>query len=177
MHLKVLDAPKRKHKMRDITLKTIDGYFNYRVGAIIIHKGHVLMVRNENYPYYYSVGGRVRFGETSAGAVLREVFEETNINFEIDRLAFVHENFFFGDFMGEHFQEIAFFFLMKFNDKIENINCNSKGMDGGKEALHWLPINNLSEYNLFPEFFKSELQNLTDKVKHFITKDEITKER
>ena len=78
----------------DLTFKTEQGRFNYRVGAIIIQNGKLLMVKNKILPYYYTVGGRVKMNETSEEAVLREVFEETGVHFEIDRLGFIHENFF-----------------------------------------------------------------------------------
>ena len=60
------------------------------------------------------------------------------------------------------------------NININNIVCNSNGADGGNESLHWLPIDNLSDYPVFPEFYKTELHNLTTDVKHFITKNEST---
>ena len=163
--------------MTDITLEVNDGYFIYKVGAIIIHENKVLMVKNENHPYYYTVGGRVNFGETSEDAVLREVYEETGINFEIDRLAYIHENYFVADFLdidNAPCHEIAFYFLMKRSDETKNIKCNSVWADGGVESLHWLPIADLSNYKLFPEFYKTELQNMRSEVGHFITKNECT---
>ena len=33
-------------------------------------------------------------GETAEDAVVREVFEETGVKYEIDHLAVIHENFF-----------------------------------------------------------------------------------
>jgi len=161
--------------MTDITLQVDDGYFNYRVGAIIIHENNLLMVKNDGYPYYYSVGGRVRFGETSEEAVTREAYEETNVHFEIDRLMFIHENFFIGSFKeNKPFHEIAFFYLMKTDENIENINCGSFGSDGFKESLYRLPIDHLQDYPVFPEFFKTELKQPQNEVSHFITKDEKT---
>ena len=56
----------------DLTFRTEYGRFNYRVGAIIIHDGKLLLMRNSEAPYVYTVGGRVRFDETTAEAVLRE---------------------------------------------------------------------------------------------------------
>jgi len=161
--------------MIDITLETESGYFNYRVGAIIINNGNLLMIKNDNNPYYYSVGGRVQFGETSEATVLREAFEETQIEFEIERLAFVHENLFFADFKGNsRFHEIAFFYLMKQNDRIGSIKCESTSADGAKEHLHWLPINQLPQYLIYPEFFKTELTQLKSGAGHFLTQDEKT---
>ena len=54
------------------------------------------MVGNERADYLYSVGGRIRFGETAEEAVRWEVYEETGVRMEIDRLGFVHENFLWG---------------------------------------------------------------------------------
>lgn len=158
--------------MNDLTLKAGNGYFSYRVGAIIIQENKLLMIKNSNSPYYYSVGGRVKFGESSEDAVLREIFEETNVEFEIDRLAFIHENFFTADFLGnELFHEIALFYLMKPNNNIKNIKCNSVGVDGGKESAHWLPIEKLSDFEIYPSFFKTDWKKINNQVGHFITKD------
>ena len=157
--------------IKDVTLKTTEGIFNYRVGTIIIDSDNILMVKNENSPFYYSVGGRVKFGETAKEAVLREVFEETQIRFEIDRLAFIHENFFIAE--NEPYHEIAFFYLMKQNNRVSEIKNKFKEYDT-EETLYWLPINNLENLRLYPEFFKTELKSMSHDVKNFVTRNEIT---
>ena len=138
------------------------------------------MVKNENHSYYYTVGGRVSFGETSESAVLREVYEETGIEFKVDRLAFIHENYFVADFLNIDnvpCHEIAFYFLMKHSDEIKNTKCNSTGVGEGTESLHWLPTAGLLRCELFPEFYKTELQNLRNEISHFVTKDGCTLRR
>ena len=65
---------------KDMTVPFDDGIINIRVGAIIMKDGKFLMVGNERVDYLYSVGGRIRFGETAEEAVIREVFEETGIH-------------------------------------------------------------------------------------------------
>ena len=82
----------------DCTVAIDDGYINLRVGAIIMKNGKFLMVGNQKDNYLYSVGGRIQFGETAEEAIVREVFEETGVKLEIDRLGFIHENFFYGDY-------------------------------------------------------------------------------
>jgi len=160
--------------MTDISLEVDRGVFIHKVGAIIINDNNVLMVKNDGFPYYYTIGGRVKFGETSTDAVLRETLEETNVAFEIDRLAFIHENFFVADFMENKFcHEIGLYYIMKKSNELDNLLCNS-AFKGFKEHLHWLPINKLSNYPIFPEFYKIELQNLKEEVVHFVTKDGIT---
>ena len=60
-----------------------NGLLNIRVGAIIMKKDKILMVANSKNPeYLYSVGGRIKFGETAEEAVIREVYEETGIQMD-----------------------------------------------------------------------------------------------
>ena len=159
---------------KDITVKIADGNFNYRVGAIIMESESILMVKNSGDPYYYSVGGRVQFGESAREAVLREAFEETGIHFSIDRLAFIHENFFVLGSDGEVYHEIAFYFLMKPNTLLQQMKPNAFKEEYGEVERHWLPINDLEPLPLYPEFFKTELLKPTNEVKYFITQNEAT---
>ena len=73
----------------DCTFPTPQGNFNYRVGVIITNGRKILMARNPNEKrrFYYSVGGRVKFGESLTEAVKRELKEETGIDCEVDRFA------------------------------------------------------------------------------------------
>ncbi len=128
---------------QDITLQIDGGKFNYRVGAIILHSGKILMVNNNKTSFYYTVGGRVKFGDTARDSILREIFEETQIHFEIDRLAFIHENFFVLESNNEPYHEISFFFLMKPNPRVTEIKSYSFTEDYGEASLHWLPISDL----------------------------------
>jgi len=74
-----------------MTVRCDDGFINIRAGAVIMKDGRFLMVGSSRFDYLYSVGGRIRFGETAEEAVVREVFEETGVKMEIDRLGFVNE--------------------------------------------------------------------------------------
>lgn len=74
----------------DCTFKTEEGKFNYRVGAIIRNENRILMARNPGETrgdMWYSVGGRVRFGETAEEAFLRELKEETGLELELSDCA------------------------------------------------------------------------------------------
>lgn len=154
---------------KDMTVLCDDGVLNVRVGAIIMKDGKVLMVGNEKSDYLYSVGGRIKFGETSEEAVVREVLEETGVKLEIDRLGFVHENYFkcdFGENFGKLVYEISFFYYMNVPKDFEPI-CESFSEGISKEHLVW--VNPDENITMYPEFFKTELKNPTNFVKHFKT--------
>lgn len=144
-------------------------WFRYRAAAIIIEDGYVLFVGNERENYYYSVGGGVHIGESTEEAVKREVFEETGVEYEIDRLAFIHENFFEtdGTLEGMKCHEIALYFLMKPRCSRE-LKSNSY-TQGIKETMHWLPIDKLNEYRAYPTFFREKLNNMKDCIEHIVT--------
>lgn len=156
---------------RDICIPCDNGIVNIRVGAIIMKDGKLLMVGNERSNYLYSVGGRIKFGETAEEAVVREVMEETGVRMEIDRLGFVHENYFYGDApsnRGKLIYEISFYFYMKVPDDFMPIS-ESFTDDGSEKFLRWVSLD--EDIIMYPEFFKTELKDPTDTVKHFI-KDE-----
>ncbi len=161
----------KQNEPLDIALMTRLGKFNYRVGAVIINDGKILMVKNNREPYYYSVGGRVHFDETAQDAVVREVFEETGLKLEIDRPLFFHENFFTLQGTDTRYHEISLFFLMKSSDKLKEIRSGSVTDRGEIEHVEWLSIDKLSNYRVFPDFFAKELPRLPSEVKFMLTKD------
>lgn len=154
---------------QDITLPVADGYVNVRVGAIIQKNGKLLMVGSQDFDYYYSVGGRIQFGESAGQAVRREVLEETGRELEIDRLGFIHENFFLCDSPskeGKLMYEIAFYFFMKTPEDFEPVS-GSLTEEGRTEYLAWVPLD--TPKRLYPDFFRTELANPAPGIRHIVT--------
>ncbi|MDE7172699.1 MAG: NUDIX domain-containing protein [Oscillospiraceae bacterium] len=153
----------------DMTVPCDNGLINIRVGAIMMRNGKILMVGNERNDYLYSVGGRIQFGETAEEAVIREVLEETGVRMEVDRLGFIHENYFVGDApnnFGKLIYEVSFFFYMKVPDDFSPVS-ESFTEDQSKEHLEWVSPD--EERTIYPSFFRTELAHPAGYVKHFIT--------
>ena len=149
---------------------TDNKWFRYRAAAIIVEDGCVLFAGNEKDDYFYSIGGGVHMGETAEDAVVREVFEETGVKYEIDHLAVIHENFFNenrGALKDMDCHEIALYFVMKPRGTKE-LNSNSY-TQGVKEDMHWIPISELDKYRAFPTFMKEFLQSEHTCVEHIVT--------
>ena len=147
-------------------------WFRYRAAAIIIENDCVLMAGNEKDDYYYSVGGAVHAGETAEEAVKREVLEETGISYEIDRLVFIHENFFPGSSSSIQdltCHEIAFYFLMK-SRGTQEVNSDSY-CSGGREFMHWIPLTEYKNHKAYPSFFADKLINMPYTIEHIVTKE------
>ncbi|MDE7390616.1 MAG: NUDIX domain-containing protein [Lachnospiraceae bacterium] len=155
----------------DCTVEIDGGLINVRVGAIIMKGDKFLMVGNERQDYLYSVGGRVKFGETAEDAIIREVYEETGVKLEVSRLGFIHENYFYGDDpikKNKLIYEISFYFYMKTPSDFEP-KCKSFTEDNCKEKLVWVTAD--SDIKYFPEFFRTELNNPSSEIQHIVTDD------
>ena len=160
-------------KENDCSIRGEGLWFRYRACGLIIEDGCVLFAGNNTEDYYYSVGGAVHVGDTAEDAAVREVFEETGVRYEVDRLAFVHENFFPGRNVPVC-HEVALYFLMKPRGTQE---LHPHGTSFGvPETMHWLPIEHLREYRAFPAFLADYLP-VPPGVTHIVSLNEKTGEK
>jgi ADP-ribose pyrophosphatase YjhB (NUDIX family) len=149
-------------------------WFRYRAAAIIVEEGCVLFAGNEIDDYYYSIGGGVHMGETAEDAVKREVYEETGVHYEVERLAVIHENFFnenMGTLKGMDCHEVSFYFFMKPRGTRE-LNSDSYSQ-GVRETMHWIPIEDLDKHKAFPTFLKDYLQSEHSGIEHIVTDERV----
>ena len=100
----------------DISFKSGNEKFNYRVCAMMISDGKILAMRDARSPYYYLPGGRVTLGETAENAVIREVQEEIGITPKIIRPLWLNQAFFKEDVDGLRYHELCIYFLMDITD-------------------------------------------------------------
>lgn len=148
----------------DISFKTDNGKFNYRVCAMIIENGKILAMKDERSPYYYLPGGRVTMDETAEQAVIREVQEELSITPRIVRPLWLNQSFFTEDVDNLNYHELCLYFLMD----ISNTDILSKGERFTLKEHHhthdfeWLDFERLKNEYFYPLFLKEDIFNLPD---------------
>ena len=165
----------------DCTFKTAEGKFNYRVGAFIRDEGkpgsegRILVVRNpaERPNVWYSVGGRVQYGESLEEAILRELKEETGISCQVERLCAILENFFtISD--GTPYHEFSAFFLVKMTDELRAIQSGQLTTGGPSgEYLEWIELNDLAGKTIYPPFFTDKNFPEEKGIVHFIKRNDV----
>ncbi len=148
-------------------------WFRYRAGAIIVEEDKVLFATDDTIDYYYTVGGGVHLGETAEDCVKREVSEETGVEYDVDHLAVICENFFSGkggniDGLDCHCLEL--YFVMKSRGMTE-LHSNSVNSVGAVEHMKWIAMDDIEKYNIKPSFLKERLREIVtgNGIIHIVT--------
>lgn len=158
-----------QHPGPDMCVPCGDGLLNLRVGAIIVRNGKALMVKSKFGDYCYSVGGRIKFGETAEQAVVREVFEETGQKMTVDRLGYISEVYFCNDgtkHFGKPVYELAFYFYMNVP---ADFALASDHLGDGEEQFVWVAPD--EPKTLYPNFMREALTDPKPYVVHDVRDD------
>ncbi|MBQ9276273.1 MAG: NUDIX domain-containing protein [Clostridia bacterium] len=149
----------------DLTFKTDEGVFNYRVGAIILHDKKILALKNDLTPYYFLPGGRVKLHETAENAIRRELKEELGIDANVLRPLWLAETYFVEDVTKEKFHEICVYFLVDVSNTRLVDAQKFRGLETKhNEVFEWLNTATLKEEYFYPLFIKTSIDNLPDKL-------------
>ncbi len=146
----------------DITFKSPEGTFNYRVCAIILHEGKILAMKDERSPYYYLPGGRVNLNEKVEDAIIREVREELEADIDIIRPLWLNQSFFEEDVSKEIYHELCLYFLGDIS-KTDILSRGEKFIlseNNKKHFFEWLDINKLKDLYFYPIFLKEKIFEL-----------------
>ena len=145
----------------DLTFRTENGVFNYRVCAIIKHNNKLLAMKNKNTPYYFLPGGRVALHETSDNAMLRELKEELGIDAKIVRPLWFAQTFFLEDTTKEKFHELCVYYLVDVSDtELVNQQRFEGLVTWNHEMFEWIDIDTLKDQYLYPLFIKEKINDL-----------------
>lgn len=157
----------------DLTLKTEKGIFNHRVAAVITQNHKLLAQKNVKTDEYYLVGGRVRFGESSEEALVREIKEELGVSVSDFKPLWINECFFIDE--GRRFHEIGMYYLVDIRNtdfnKYETVFETHE--DSRTNTYEWLETDKLDQVTLYPLFIKDEIKDPNKNLKLIITKEAV----
>ncbi len=148
----------------DISFRTGNEKFNYRVCAMIIHENKILAMHDEWSLCFTLPGGRVCMGETAEQAIVREVKEELRITSEIVRPLWLNQAFFTADVDHLHYHELCIYFLMDISNTDLLLRGDRFELTEGMHthAFEWLPFEQLKDEYFYPIFLKNEIFDLPE---------------
>ncbi len=154
---------------KDWIFKT-DGYIcDLRTVGVLIKDGKILVQRDLNGNEYALPGGHVKIGETTADGLIREYKEETGADITVEKLLWTEECFW--EFSDTKAHNIAFYYTIKLqNDSaIPDSGKFEPHKDNSNVVFGWLPVEELKNVTVYPDFIKSEIHKLNETPKHFVT--------
>ena len=153
--------------------------FIVRSCAILIHGSAVLAEEaayGDGTSFYCLPGGHVKFGEDLASTLSREIDEEAGLNVEVDKLVYVHENFYRHRGVDSH--EIGFYFLVDLSSEFPA--PDGEGYIPHREShlrMRLLPLDDLRRVPLRPAFLAERLpfdarESFSRPTRHLVTREE-----
>ncbi len=134
----------------DISTMLGDTKFNFRVACFFEYKDKMLLHRNVKVDNFWNlVGGRVKCGETTKEALIRELEEELGYKFEPERLQLfqINEMFFVYDNINCH--ELNFMYHIKLTDDDELAHKQDFGScDKDNIVYHWFDKTEVANKNI-----------------------------
>ena len=153
--------------MKDVNFSIDSNRFNFRVAAFIRIDNKILLQKSPQMDFYNLPGGRVKFGESTKEAIVREVKEELCIDINEPDLFYVAENFF--KWEDKDVQELVFIYTVNLDRKYLEILDNHKVPDNATEYTYWIDIENLGNITCKPNLIY-DLPNIKAKFTHNIEK-------
>lgn len=155
----------------DLTFKTDEGIFNYRVCAIILKDSKILAMKNDISPYYFLPGGRVELHESADDAIAREIREELCVDARIVRPLWLNQNFFIEDTIGEKFHELCIYYLIDVSntDLVNSSDMFTTRKSKHNEIFYWLSIDSLKDEYIYPLFIKDKINALPEHLEMLVS--------
>ena len=149
---------------RDVKFWKDDGSFKLRCCGIIKIEDKYLISNCDSCEFWGFPGGHVLLGESSDNAVVRETFEETNIETNIKEILATIQLFFKRE-DGMPFHEIGFYYLLEPKNNVKLKDFELEENDNGKIRKHvfkWVTIDQLKEIDVRPSDLKYILEKGLD---------------
>jgi ADP-ribose pyrophosphatase YjhB (NUDIX family) len=155
-----------------IAFDTKRGYFNFRVGAVCIEDGYVLLQGTEENDLWTLPGGRCEMMEPSVEALRRELREELEVEVMVERLMWVVENFF--EFGGKPFHELGLYYLAELpaGHRYGSRDTVYRAWETNLViTFRWFRLEDLHTIALVPSFLIQALQQLPEHIERIEHRD------
>ncbi|CAI6015472.1 hypothetical protein PAECIP112173_00045 [Paenibacillus sp. JJ-100] len=146
--------------------------FNFRVAGIVMDVDRVLLHQAKQDDFWNLPGGRVEMNESTEAGIQREIMEELGVFVQVEKLAFICEDFY--EYDGVNMHEIGFYYVISLPEGhsfYKEPQFNGLEQEGNL-TFRWFPIQETEQMELYPVFLRKELVNLRDAsgIRHFIQK-------
>ena len=141
-----------------------------RTVGVLIRNGKILLQRDRDGNEYALPGGHVKIGETLEEGIIREFKEEIDADISCVKLLWSEECFW--EWNGRAAHNFAFYYLIELDDDSE-IPDNGEFVshkDNCNVVIGWMPIEEIQNVTIYPEFLKREIYHLDEPMKHYVTK-------
>lgn len=159
----------------DLEIDNGDSKLKIRANGVIVHENKVLLCTINKNDFWCCPGGHIHLNEDSKTAVLREIKEEVEVDFDDAKLMIVMESF-FPSKRGKHFHEISFYYLMQGEipeNKLHDWEVDEHDEDKMVHLIFkWFDINELDDIDFRPGNLKQILKDKDYKLKHVIRNDD-----
>ncbi|MGM9664278.1 MAG: NUDIX hydrolase [Eubacteriales bacterium] len=155
---------------RDWLFSTDEYICDLRTVAVLIKDNKILVQRDKGGNEYALPGGHIKVGETLEDGLIREIREEMGVQIKCKRLLWSEECFW--KWNGKQAHNIAFYYLIELcNDFVIPDNDNFVlQKDNCDVVIGWMPIEELQNITVYPEFLKKEVYHLDESIKHFVSR-------
>jgi 8-oxo-dGTP pyrophosphatase MutT (NUDIX family) len=139
--------------MDDISIVNKEYKLNTRVAIVIENEGRYLLENLDGYDYYNLPGGRVKFGETTDIAIVRELNEELGLDLKDKdlNLIVIAENIFYHK--GFNYHEFDFVYYVNLDNSYKITKASKlDGIDNERQHLYWIKKEDIKNLKCLPEF-------------------------
>lgn len=150
---------------KDVNFSEGNSRFNFRVAIYLENNGRILLHKSPAFDFWNMPGGRVKMGETTRQAIIREIEEELEL--QIDELNLIHvgENIF--EWQGLTVQELLFVYYANIGEDDYPITKQQDFLtkDCVDEINHWFKKEEIKTLTCKPSLIYDLGEN-TDKLTH-----------
>lgn len=140
-----------------------------RTVGVLVRDGKILVQRDRDGNEYALPGGHIKIGETLEAGLIREYKEETGADISCLKMLWSEECFW--EWKGKNAHNISFYYLIELNDNsdIPDTGVFVSHKDNCNVVIGWMPIEEIQNVTIYPEFIKEEIYQLDGPIKHFVS--------